>query len=583
MTIPTFKKGDKLRAADLQILADAVRANRILPGTGIRVTGSPNGTTVAANIPRAVGVGAASLHQVGFEDLLPHPMTIAQEVMDDVFDAFLAALPTATAVAGVVSDILSTALVNALPTAAEIAEAVQETITAILTGIGSASSIADLFNELLTVVPNASVFASSILALFSQAFEVLDQINEFVDAKFQEYVNVGDLLTNHFSQDGVKQPRPGDYLYTEEFGILYTLFPVDPETGIPTTNLIFRIHFTLGAPAKNGEPDTRATWCALTTFPAPDIAALCRMLARMLRLVITQGIELAAATATGTGQALANTLAKGAGRVGDGAVEGVGEGILGALGNVPVVTPEGDGVIVRAFPPFTPLGDITETVYAISSDGRQVSIRVFPVAIYGDNLGQTAYVIGADGRQMELRVFWATYGQQLFTHPTLVGTDGNAHTVGVFGDLVGGFTPGHDIMYVGSDGQVWKAPHFFASTPQGITQRSTQGYIGRDGQGNTVDIIYFLGTNQPAELTCPKVNVIDTAGHDREIMVVGTPEDQGDFTAPFKYLDNNGSPQSVDAIVWNGPAGESGVTKEDIEVCENGTATTKKFLIAPGS
>ncbi|MFZ4778238.1 MAG: hypothetical protein ACOYM3_22935 [Terrimicrobiaceae bacterium] len=583
MTIPTFKKGEKLRAADLQILADAVRANRILPGAGIRVTGSPNGTTVAANIPRAVGGGAASLHKVDFEDMIPNPVTIAQEVMDDVFDAFVAALPTASAVADVVSGILSTALINALPTAAEIADAVAEMITSILTGLGSASSIADLFDELLTAVPNASAFATPILALFASAFDVLDRINEFVDAKFQEYVNVGALITNHFSRNGVKQPRPGDYLYTEEFGILYTLFPVDKETGIPTTNLIFRVHFSLGNAAQNGAPDTRATWCALTTFPAPDIAALCRMLARMLRMVITQGIQMAAAAASGSGQAVAKALAEGAGRCGDGAAEGVGEGILGALGDVSVVTPEGDGLVVKVFPPVTPLGDITETVYAVTSDGRQVAIRVFPVAVYGDSLGQTAYVIGADGRQMELRVFWAGYGQQLFTYPTLLGTDGNAHTVGVFGDQAGAFAPGHDIMYVGSDGQVWKAPHFFASTPQGITQRSTQGYIGRDGQGNTVDIIYFIGTNLPAQLSCPKVNVIDTAGHDREIMVVGTPADKGDFTAPFKYLDNNGSPQSVDAIVWNGPAVESGVTKEDIEVCENGTATTKKFLIAPAS
>lgn len=55
MTLPTFAKGQKLKAADLQALVTAVRANRILPGTGIRVTGSPNGTTISANIPRAAG------------------------------------------------------------------------------------------------------------------------------------------------------------------------------------------------------------------------------------------------------------------------------------------------------------------------------------------------------------------------------------------------------------------------------------------------------------------------------------------------------------------------------------------------
>ncbi|MEI6073829.1 MAG: hypothetical protein WCS31_18760, partial [Verrucomicrobiae bacterium] len=83
MTIPSFKKGDKLWAADLQSLADAVRANRVLPGAGIRITGSPNGTTVAANIPRGAKSGTLTLHQVDFEDLIPDPFKIMQEVMDE--------------------------------------------------------------------------------------------------------------------------------------------------------------------------------------------------------------------------------------------------------------------------------------------------------------------------------------------------------------------------------------------------------------------------------------------------------------------------------------------------------------------
>ena len=81
MTIPTFKKGDKLWAADLQTLADAVRANRVLPGAGIRITGGPNGTTVAANIPRGAKSGTMTLHQVDFEDLIPDPFKIMQEVI----------------------------------------------------------------------------------------------------------------------------------------------------------------------------------------------------------------------------------------------------------------------------------------------------------------------------------------------------------------------------------------------------------------------------------------------------------------------------------------------------------------------
>ena len=123
--------------------------------------------------------------------------------------------------------------------------------------------------------------------------------------------------------------------------------------------------------------------------------------------------------------------------------------------------------------------------------------------------------------------------------------------------------------------------HLFASTPLGITQRATQGFFGRDGQGHTVDIIYFLGSNVPAGLSCPRVNVIDTAGHDREVMVVGSPIDLGDCTTAFKYLDNLGLPQSVDALIWHGPVADSGVSIETIDVCEDGSASTKKFLIAP--
>jgi len=62
MTIPSFKKGGKLWAADLQSLADAVRANRVLPGAGIRITGSPNGTTVAVAPGGVAGVSGTSVH-----------------------------------------------------------------------------------------------------------------------------------------------------------------------------------------------------------------------------------------------------------------------------------------------------------------------------------------------------------------------------------------------------------------------------------------------------------------------------------------------------------------------------------------
>jgi len=45
--LPNFRRGDQIRASDLQSLSDGIRANRVLPGAGIRVTQTPNGTTIA--------------------------------------------------------------------------------------------------------------------------------------------------------------------------------------------------------------------------------------------------------------------------------------------------------------------------------------------------------------------------------------------------------------------------------------------------------------------------------------------------------------------------------------------------------
>lgn len=62
MNLPTFQRKQKLRAADLQTLSDAVRANRILPGFGIRITGSPNGTTISVAARNGAPGGSIDIH-----------------------------------------------------------------------------------------------------------------------------------------------------------------------------------------------------------------------------------------------------------------------------------------------------------------------------------------------------------------------------------------------------------------------------------------------------------------------------------------------------------------------------------------
>lgn len=58
MVIPTFQKGAQLAAADLNLAMDAVRRARVLPGVGIKLTETVNGTVVSLKPQRLAGGGA---------------------------------------------------------------------------------------------------------------------------------------------------------------------------------------------------------------------------------------------------------------------------------------------------------------------------------------------------------------------------------------------------------------------------------------------------------------------------------------------------------------------------------------------
>lgn len=58
MIIPTFQKGARLAAADLNLAMDAVRRARVLPGVGIKLTETVNGTVVSVK-PQRIAVGGA--------------------------------------------------------------------------------------------------------------------------------------------------------------------------------------------------------------------------------------------------------------------------------------------------------------------------------------------------------------------------------------------------------------------------------------------------------------------------------------------------------------------------------------------
>lgn len=60
MVIPTFQKGAQLAASDLNLAMDSVRRARVLPGVGIKLTETVNGTVVSLKPQRLAGGGVTT-------------------------------------------------------------------------------------------------------------------------------------------------------------------------------------------------------------------------------------------------------------------------------------------------------------------------------------------------------------------------------------------------------------------------------------------------------------------------------------------------------------------------------------------
>ena len=515
MNIPEFRRGEKLRGEDLQALSDAIRANRVLPGAGIRITGSPYGTTVALSVPPAGPSSTLRLHDIGLIDLIPNPQTIITEVLEDVLDLFFAAVPAATQVANSVADLATAALTSALPTANKVASSVQSLVSSILTGSGGGSNPSNLFSNLSDAAPEASAVFDAIAPLFDSAFGVLDQINELIDAKFQEYSGLGSSISDHF-RNKKTAPRPGDYLYTEEMGILYTVFPVNPETGIPSTNLIFRVHFTIG------EGENAVRWCALTTFPAPDIAAFCRMIARLLRKLIEQAIELAAAAAQA---ALA---------IGAELLESAASSLLAIA----------DGVAQAVKAAIQILRDLIDQIL------QQIQELWQAISALQAALNSAFNSLRDDLSALE------TYARD---HINSIWEHFNTLWDYVF--AAEQFAQDHINSIWEHFDSLWE----HLATVQGELQTALNEALGKLNISKTLRYIGIDGREQTLNVLTPPGAEI-TAGED--------------MFKDLKYLDNLGTPQGIRAIWVNGPAAE-GVTKETITVCNGESSVSKRFLVAP--
>jgi hypothetical protein len=63
MQYPSFQKRVPLSAADLNLAMDALKRARVLPGVGIKLTETLNGTVVSLKPPRAAGGGGSSVER----------------------------------------------------------------------------------------------------------------------------------------------------------------------------------------------------------------------------------------------------------------------------------------------------------------------------------------------------------------------------------------------------------------------------------------------------------------------------------------------------------------------------------------
>jgi len=499
--LPSFKKGQKLSALDLQTLTDAVRANRLLPGNGIRIAQSPNGTTIAAVPPSGLYSGL-TLHAMPLALLAPDPFTLLQRALDDVLELFQSALPSAEKVASTLSSVLLSAISNGIPSAAAIADAVFKLLSSAFSGsfFGGGNPISQLLSGLTSHLPDAASLEDTLLSLFADAFDLLSNITEFIDAQFQKYVHVGENITRYFAQTKTS-PRPGDYIYTEESGIAYTLFPVNAK-GHPSTNLIFRVHFKIGKEPDANEPDTRQLWCAMTTFPAPDLGALCRMIAGILHSMLGQVLSTAAAIAAAAPAAALGAVGQVVGNTGDGISQGAATALSTWIQTMPVTD-------------------------AISSSGETIFFKTVTPA-------------------------W--YGSPVFTYIPIVGADGQAHTAGVFGDVAAPISTSHNIVYIGSDGQTWTVPSLFQSTQIPLqTERANHNFIDPLGQSWTGDIIVFTGSLRQQNDLVQNISYIDKnwGVMEMEVLAINPPVTTTERCNIITLeACDNGKPRTLEVLNW---------------------------------
>ena len=246
--LPRFKAGqpllDQITAERLNDMCSMIEAIRLQNGVGYMLNRSTGGTTFTVlgdefNRP-------PKLWKVSLNDVDLDPATIISKVINAIMDEIINIVSDPSQFTGIFLGFLS------------------QIIDAIMSGnAGSASGIKGMIE-----------------AVMQPIYGIIDTVDAKVEEIFGKVDPVRSTLESYFTTRG-KRPRSGDFIYTDELGICYTLFKEvsDSDGTYPTPNLIFRVPFSIG---KNAEGEGGTTFYALTTFPFPDIAECVKTILKAL-------------------------------------------------------------------------------------------------------------------------------------------------------------------------------------------------------------------------------------------------------------------------------------------------------------
>jgi len=207
------------------------------------------------------------------------PLGVIKGNIDDPFDDF--SPPRSQSVGGSRPNLWDVTLTGVILNPVSIMDKVlSDTLSAWNGAIPGESSFDGVIDSVLSSLNRETAqpasIESAIQGLFNGVQSVINGMQASVDAITGSIAPISVALNSFF--DGLQKfPQDGDYVYNDTLGISYTIFEkraTRPEgTADPTANLIFRVQFSVTL--NDGLPnEVTKNFVAMTLFPTPEIGEL---------------------------------------------------------------------------------------------------------------------------------------------------------------------------------------------------------------------------------------------------------------------------------------------------------------------